>query len=63
MRILERGTLLSEKIYIGSCSHCKSLVEATHNELTHTFDQRDGEFHVGDCPVCKVSRIYFGESK
>lgn len=61
MKVIKRGVLPSEKKYRGRCPHCESIVEATHDELTHTTCQFDGDYSVADCPVCEVSRIYFEE--
>lgn len=61
MKIIKRGVLPSEKVYRGRCNHCDSLVEATHDELVHTSCQKDGDFSTGQCPFCKVNRIYFEE--
>lgn len=59
MKVIKRGVLPSEKLYRGRCGFCDSIVEATHNELDHRSDQRDGDTHSGLCPVCEEKTIYF----
>lgn len=65
MKIIHRGMIPSERLYRGRCINvCESIIEATHDELTHTSHQRDGEFHKGECPVCACGNIiYFEEYK
>ena len=52
MKILKRGVKPEEKIYIGKCNICGTIVEAKGNEVKNTYDQRDGDYHTINCPVC-----------
>lgn len=61
MKVIKRGVIPSEKLYRGRCRTCDSIIEATHDELKHTSDQRDGDYHSALCPVCQLSTIYFEE--
>lgn len=43
MKILQKGTLPEERIWIGECRNCKSTAEALEKELTGiTHDQIEG---------------------
>lgn len=54
MKILQKGTLPEERIWIGECHNCKSTAEAFEKELIGiTYDQKDGDcFSWEICPVC-----------
>lgn len=52
MEILFKGTLPSEKIYLGVCYGCKSKIRAEHKELRHNNGRYNEECHIGTCPVC-----------
>lgn len=44
-------------LWRGTCTSCRSVVEAREGELTHiTHTQRDGSFSWEKCPVCNVGR-------
>lgn len=62
MEILVRGKAPAEFRYDGTCSTCRSILKADHDELRHTYDQRDGDMHVGDCPVC-TSKVWFSKER
>ncbi len=54
MKITKKGTLPSERVWVGTCRNCKSEAEATESEMTHiNYDQREGSsFSWKKCPVC-----------
>lgn len=62
MEIVIRGKAPSEYRYDGSCSTCKSVLKADHDELEHNYEQRDGWSHIGNCPVC-TSRVWFSKER
>lgn len=63
MKVIVRGVIPSERLYQGKCSLCKSTIEAEHNELNHSHDQRDGDTSTVLCPVCQERTVYFCEVK
>jgi hypothetical protein len=52
MRIIERGILPGEKIYVQICRDCKTKFEFMQKEAKVVHDQRDGDFMQIECPVC-----------
>lgn len=59
MKIIRRGDSLKERVWVGKCSHCKSIAEASESELQHiTWDSREGNsFSWEVCPVCCAGGI------
>jgi len=53
MKILERGTKPTDKVYTVRCQHCKTKFEFAQHEGKVIYDQRDGDFISIACPVCK----------
>lgn len=62
MEIVVRGKAPAEYRYDGRCSTCSSVLKADHDELTHTHCQREGDMHVGHCPVC-TARVWFSKER
>lgn len=62
MEIVVRGKAPSEYRYNGTCNTCRSVLKAEHDELHHTWDQRDGDMHTGNCPVC-TSKVWFSKER
>ena len=55
MKILERGTLPSNRVFRVSCNTCKSKLEFTAGEAKQDSDLRGGDtWWKVDCPVCKA---------
>lgn len=54
MKITRRGTIPSQKIWVGVCRKCNSEAEAFQYEMNHiTHDDRNGDsFSWETCPVC-----------
>lgn len=59
MKIIRRGTPKEERVWVGKCSHCKSIAEASESELQHiTCDSREGNsFSWEVCPVCYAGEL------
>lgn len=53
MKIVKRGKPPEEKIWVGTCYRCKSVIEAQEKELRITYEQREGTSATAICPVCK----------
>ena len=56
MKITKKGTLPSERVWLGTCRSCKSEAEAQESEMTHVgYDIREGSSYSWEkCPVCDV---------
>ena len=59
MKITKKGTLPSERVWVGTCRSCKSEAEAQESEMTHiTDDPRERtSFSWEKCPVCGLGGI------
>ena len=57
MRIIERGEIPSERVHEVRCSNCYSKIEFQEHEAKKTYDQRDGNYMIIECPVCN-DKIY-----
>lgn len=53
MKIIERGTDPQSTPIRATCNHCKTVFEFHPIEAEYTSDQRDGNFYLIGCPVCK----------
>lgn len=62
MDIVVRGKAPKEYRYDGKCGTCSSVLKADHDELEHSYYQRDGDIHTGKCPVC-TSCVYFTKER
>lgn len=51
MKILRKGTIAGNKLYIGECSYCGCKVEFRRSEAEYVADQRDGDCVVIKCPT------------
>ena len=62
MKVISRGIPPSERIWVGACYNCKSVLEAFETELTKIeHDQRDAiSFSWEVCPVCKAGAPNMG---
>ena len=59
MRIIEKGKLPEERLWLGTCYNCKSKIEAKEKELSNIgHDQRDGWYGDGKCPLCKKTMSF-----
>lgn len=52
MKILERGTKPTNKVYTVRCTHCRTKFEFARHEGKVIYDQREGDFIMIACPVC-----------
>lgn len=52
MKITKKGTLPSERIWVGRCSNCRTEAEAIESELSPKHDQREGSYAQHPCPLC-----------
>jgi hypothetical protein len=59
MKVVRKGVIPEDKKWFGTCSNCKSQVEAIGKELKVTSDQRDGTFGEAPCPICKHRMIFY----
>jgi uncharacterized protein with PIN domain len=66
MRILERGTIPTERIHIARCDVCSTKVEFQRKEANLVVDPETSLQRVEiECPVCKATikdRIRSGEA-
>jgi len=53
MKILERGQIPNEQLYEIRCTKCRTLFQFQQQEAKYHSDQRDGDYLMIDCPVCK----------
>lgn len=55
MRVLEMGKAPDDPNteYQCRCTHCKTLFAFRRDEARKSFDQRDGDALVINCPTCK----------
>jgi rRNA maturation endonuclease Nob1 len=60
VRIVKRGKVPEDRPWRGTCTTCRSVLEAVRGELKVEYDQReDGEWAAGNCPVCgRVVNFY-----
>jgi hypothetical protein len=64
MIITKKGTPPKDRDWKGRCSNCGTEAKAKESELKITFDQRDGDFALHPCPVCKTGiGIVFSKCK
>lgn len=52
MKIIERGTKPTDKVYTVRCRQCETKFEFEKHEGKVTCDQRDGDYISIVCPVC-----------
>lgn len=52
MEVIRKGKPPSERVWEGTCTHCRSVMQAKESELKVTDDQRDGPFAKASCLVC-----------
>lgn len=52
MKILKEGRLPEEKVYVHTCTNCKTLFEFWAKEGKITYDQRDRDLISVNCPFC-----------
>lgn len=53
MKVLRKGDGNENRLWIGHCRICKSLIEAKESELKIEHS-RDGHYATSDCPSCKA---------
>ena len=53
MEIIYRGEIPPEPVYRGTCSHCRSVVQATIAELRAVNVGLNEIDYVATCPVCQ----------
>lgn len=58
MKITKQGTPPSERLWVGSCSDCKTEAEARQDELRPQSNQREGSWAEIKCPTCG-GRMFF----
>lgn len=65
MRVIKRGKP-PERIWRGTCTDCKSVIEAKQNEPAVTRDYRvasdespNGDFGRDNCPVCGHGMVFY----
>lgn len=60
MKIIKRGIPSEDKVWLGTCTNCNSIIEATRRELKFDSFSRPGEdFGRADCPVCNKSMCFY----
>ena len=60
MKIIQKGRLPKDRVWRGTCSNCRAVVEALESELTGIQgDQRDGPFSREECPECHTPQLVF----
>lgn len=52
MKILKKGVIPGDRLYVGKCHHCSTEVEAKQSELRFT-DSLKGPYGSADCPLCQ----------
>jgi len=52
MRIIREGQLPEDKLFRGTCMHCKTVFECKRHEGKYSSTQRDGDLLEVDCPKC-----------
>lgn len=52
INIIERGEPPSEKTYTTSCYNCKTKFSFQGKDAKTSFDQREGDYLMINCPVC-----------
>jgi hypothetical protein len=63
MEILFRGKLPEDKVWKGTCYHCKSIVAAKQSELEVKSGQREGVWSEAACPVCHKKMTFYPEER
>lgn len=62
MDIIQRGQHPNQKVYRGTCSACKTILQAVRGELKieNCNDPREpGEWASAACPVCGESVCFY----
>lgn len=57
MDIIFRGTIPEEKQYVAICGNCGTKVVYKRKEVEITESQRDGSYHMYNCPLCS-KKVY-----
>lgn len=52
IEVIKRGNPPSEAIYDRTCDSCHSQLRFRRGDARMSYDQRDGDAVVIDCPVC-----------
>jgi len=53
IEVISRGTKPEERTVNGACVHCKSVLRWKASDGKGESNQRDGDFNVITCPVCR----------
>ena len=61
MKLIRRGVIPDEIMYIGTCIYCNSLMEARQDEL-ECYNSRRGTLRVAPCPVC-TRKVHFNKKR
>lgn len=63
MKITKKGSLPSERIWVGRCSHCGTEAEATEGELDTKHEQREGAWANEKCPLCGDQMTFYPKKR
>jgi len=53
IRIIKAGEVIENRKYEVVCQICRSVLGFDYKDATYKFDQRDGDYLVITCPVCR----------
>lgn len=61
MKIVKQGKLPEKRIWRGTCSHCKAVIEGEEGEMKEPYyDQRDNSWHCTmPCMCCGHSMVLY----
>lgn len=59
IEVIKQGVPPEERRVQGTCTNCKSELRWKASDGVHGADQRDGDYNMVLCPVCK-SKVFGG---
>jgi len=58
IRVVKPGVLPQERLYDGTCSYCKAILEAAREDLQEVTAGGE-EAHQARCPTCKTVVTFY----